>query len=100
MTIASKERLLFLIRLKEGDEVLFIESDEAETVVVELKDVLNNRIWFSNKKSVRCNDGCYSYDDMAARSRKYRRIEPILEKNKFTPNYCEITGRRRFKSAH
>ena len=86
----TKERLLFLLRLKEGDEVLFIESDEAETVVVELKDVLNNRIWFSNKKSVRCNDGCYSYEDVVG-SRKYRRIEPILEKNKFTPNYCEIT---------
>lgn len=75
-----KERLLFLLRLKEGDEVLFIESDEAEAVVVELKDVLNNRIWFSNKKSVRCNDGCYSYEDVVG-SRKYRRIEPILETN-------------------
>lgn len=79
MTIASKERLLFLIRLKEGDEVLCIDSDGAEAVVVELKDVLNNRIWLSNKKSVRCHDGCYIYDDIEARSRKYRRIEPIGE---------------------
>ena len=79
MTIASKERLLFLIRLKEGDEVLCIDSDGVDEVVVELKDVLNNRIWLSNTKSVRCNDGCYSYDDIASRGRKYRRIEPIGE---------------------
>ena len=79
MPIASKERLLFLIRLKEGDEVICIDSDGVDEVVVELKDVLTNRIWLSNKKSVRCHDGCYSYYDIAGRIRKYRRIEPIGE---------------------
>lgn len=73
----SKERLLFLIRLKEGDDAIFIDSQIAERVIVELKDVENDRIWLSNKKSVRCHDGCYSYEDIADRVRKFRRIEPV-----------------------
>lgn len=82
----TKERLIFLLRIKEGDKVLCIESGVAEEVIVELKDVLNNRIWLSNKKSVRCNDGCYHYENIVNYGRIYRYIEESSQPDK-TMNY-------------
>ena len=61
-------RKLWLIRLKEGDCVILYDGSESDVVKITTKDVLNNRIWFEDGRSVRCSTGeC-----------KNRRIVPML----------------------
>lgn len=53
----NKERILWLLRLKEGDWVSFYDGTKKSLVRVTTKDVLNNRIWLDGGYSVRCNNG-------------------------------------------
>lgn len=51
------DRNTYLLRLKEGDTVLFRYGTSISEVVVELKDVFGDRIWLSNGKIVSCRTG-------------------------------------------
>src|SRR5574343_310258 len=75
----DKDRLLWLIRLNVGDSVLLFDNETVELTKVSTIDVMHNRMWFSNGKSVRCNNG---FD-------KHRRIEPVKETSPFNENKAD-----------